>query len=124
MRYGWRFGRCGKMETKGIEPSFPRCDRGVLPLHHVPEIILFYFLLFYRIGSEIQIIFKSLCTKKLELPFVIAHNLFYRLSAGLFRAVSRITNRHQLDYCYIVRNAQYCSDFFRIERANPARGQP
>ncbi len=25
------------METKGIEPSFPRCDRGVLPLHHVPE---------------------------------------------------------------------------------------
>lgn len=24
------------METKGIEPSFPRCDRGVLPLHHVP----------------------------------------------------------------------------------------
>ena len=26
-----------QMETKGIEPSFPRCDRGVLPLHHVPE---------------------------------------------------------------------------------------
>jgi len=25
------------VETKGIEPSFPRCDRGVLPLHHVPE---------------------------------------------------------------------------------------
>jgi len=30
-----------RMETKGIEPSFPRCDRGVLPLHHVPGIILF-----------------------------------------------------------------------------------
>jgi len=26
-----------QVETKGIEPSFPRCDRGVLPLHHVPE---------------------------------------------------------------------------------------
>jgi len=26
-----------RMETKGIEPSFPRCDRGVLPLHYVPE---------------------------------------------------------------------------------------
>ena len=24
------------METKGIEPSFLRCDRSVLPLHHVP----------------------------------------------------------------------------------------
>ncbi len=21
---------------EGIEPSFPRCDRGVLPLHHIP----------------------------------------------------------------------------------------
>jgi len=41
----------------------------------------------------------------------------------LLRAVSRITNRHQLYYCYIVRNAQYCSDFFRIERANPACSQ-
>jgi len=29
-----------RMETKGIEPSFPRCDRGVLPLHHVPETTL------------------------------------------------------------------------------------
>ena len=26
------------METKGIEPSFRRCDRHVLPLHHVPGI--------------------------------------------------------------------------------------
>jgi len=26
------------METKGIEPSFPRCDRGVLPLHYVPGV--------------------------------------------------------------------------------------
>ena len=26
------------MEMKGIEPSFPRCDRGVLPLHHIPGI--------------------------------------------------------------------------------------
>ncbi len=28
-----------RMETKGIEPSFRRCDRHVLPLHHVPKII-------------------------------------------------------------------------------------
>jgi len=28
------------LETKGIEPSFPRCDRGVLPLHHVPRMCL------------------------------------------------------------------------------------
>ena len=27
-----------ELETKGIEPSFPRCDRGVLPLHYVPNI--------------------------------------------------------------------------------------
>ena len=25
-----------RMETGGIEPPFPRCDRGVLPLYHVP----------------------------------------------------------------------------------------
>ncbi len=25
------------VETKGIEPSFRRCDRRVLPLHHVPR---------------------------------------------------------------------------------------
>jgi hypothetical protein len=25
------------LETKGIEPSFRRCDRRVLPLHHVPR---------------------------------------------------------------------------------------
>lgn len=25
-----------RLETKGIEPSFLRCDRSVLPLHHVP----------------------------------------------------------------------------------------
>jgi hypothetical protein len=24
------------MEMMGIEPIFPRCDRGVLPLHHIP----------------------------------------------------------------------------------------
>ncbi len=29
------------METKGIEPSFPRCDRGVLPLHYVPKKAVF-----------------------------------------------------------------------------------
>ena len=28
------------MEMEGIEPSFPRCDRGVLPLHHIPGITL------------------------------------------------------------------------------------
>ena len=101
------------METKGIEPSFPRCDRGVLPLHYVPEINLFE--LFYRIVSENQFVFKPLHAKNLELPFLIADYLFYRLAAWLSRAVSRITNSHQLYYCYIVRNAQYYSDFFRIE---------
>ena len=25
-----------RLETGGIEPPFPRCDRGVLPLYHVP----------------------------------------------------------------------------------------
>ena len=34
-------GECGSLrepglEMEGIEPSFPRCDRGVLPLHHIP----------------------------------------------------------------------------------------
>ncbi len=45
------------METKGIEPSFPRCDRGVLPLHHVPKNDLKK--LFYREMPQIQELFKS-----------------------------------------------------------------
>ena len=49
------------METKGIEPSFPRCDRGVLPLHHVPETTIN--MLFYKSASGIQLIFKRLSTK-------------------------------------------------------------
>ncbi len=61
--------------------------------------------------------------KKLELPLLIAENLFYPLTLWLFLIVSRITNSHQLNYSYIVRNAQYWSYFFRIERANPARCQ-
>ena len=24
------------MEARGVEPLFPRCDRGVFPLHHAP----------------------------------------------------------------------------------------
>lgn len=35
------------METKGIEPSFRRCDRRVLPLHHVPGDHGLHFM-FYR----------------------------------------------------------------------------
>jgi hypothetical protein len=31
------------LETKGIEPSFRRCDRRVLPLHHVPKTLSRYF---------------------------------------------------------------------------------
>ena len=27
-----------RLETMGIEPTFLRCDRSVLPLHHVPGI--------------------------------------------------------------------------------------
>lgn|GEM_PF-5000383 len=30
-------GQSALVETKGIEPSFRRCDRRVLPLHHVPR---------------------------------------------------------------------------------------
>lgn len=36
------------METKGIEPSFRRCDRRVLPLHHVPRDRKSHFM-FYRL---------------------------------------------------------------------------
>ena len=25
------------MEARGVEPLFPRCDRGVFPLHHAPD---------------------------------------------------------------------------------------
>ncbi len=32
-----------RLETKGIEPSFLRCDRSVLPLHHVPVFNAIYF---------------------------------------------------------------------------------
>ena len=40
------------VETKGIEPSFPRCDRGVLPLHHVPEITFEYAILQERFRNS------------------------------------------------------------------------
>ena len=31
-----RFGQERQVEARGVEPLFPRCDRGVLPLHHAP----------------------------------------------------------------------------------------
>ncbi len=34
----WQLRLNKRLETKGIEPSFRRCDRHVLPLHHVPGI--------------------------------------------------------------------------------------
>jgi integrase len=48
--------RNARVETKGIEPSFPRCDRGVLPLHHVPE--KSFHSHFSRYGGECQSFFR------------------------------------------------------------------
>lgn len=52
------------METKGIEPSFPRCDRGVLPLHHVPE--------------KNTVVFYTIVSKKSKLPLIKTKNFFNR----------------------------------------------
>ena len=111
-----------KMETKGIEPSFPRCDRGVFPLHYVPKITFKSY--FIEQPAKIQKVFKSRQTNNLELPPVVAEYLLYRLALRLLRLVSRITECHQLDYSDTSRNIQYCSYFVRIERPDPARRQP
>ena len=51
-----------QMETKGIEPSFRRCDRRVLPLHHVPEITA----VLYRLSTRSQRLFNCFWEKHLE----------------------------------------------------------
>ena len=52
------------METKGIEPSFPRCDRGVLPLHHVPDYRLSAIII--AASPEAKLFFNFLAANKLR----------------------------------------------------------
>ena len=90
------------METEGIEPSFPRCDRGVLPLHHVPEITFEYVILQERFRNSTY--FYAAFGENSELPRIVANDFFYRLTLRLGFAVSRITESHQLYDDYIVGN--------------------
>ena len=90
------------METKGIEPSFPRCDRGVLPLHHVPEITFEYVILQERFWNSTY--FYADFGKSSELPLIVANDFFYRLTLRLGLAAGRITDGHQLDNGYLFRN--------------------
>ena len=80
------------METKGIEPSFPRCDRGVLPLHHVPEITFEYVILQERFRNSTY--FYADFGESSELPRIVAGNFFYRLPFRLGLAAGRIAEGH------------------------------
>ena len=91
------------METKGIEPSFPRCDRGVLPLHHVPEITFEHIILQERFQNSTY--FYAVFDKNSELPCIVANDFFYRLTLRLGFAASRIAEGHQLYDDYIVGNS-------------------
>ena len=101
------------METKGIEPSFPRCDRGVLPLHHVPETTIEYAILQERFRNSTY--FYAAFGESSELPRIVANYFFYRLAFRLGFAVRRIAENHQLNDDYIFRNSKYLPDFIRIE---------
>ena len=83
------------METKGIEPSFPRCDRGVLPLHYVPEITFEYVILQERFRNSTY--FYPAFGESSELPCIVANDFFYRLTLRLGFAAGRITEGHQFN---------------------------
>jgi len=82
----------GRMETKGIEPSFPRCDRGVLPLHHVPEITFECVILQERFRNSTY--FYADFGESSELPLIVANDFFYRLTFRLGFAAGRIAEGH------------------------------
>ena len=87
-----------RLETKGIEPSFPRCDRGVLPLHHVPG---------KHTNNISQKMAKIQCLffiSKSKFPFIVAQYFFDRQSCILFARLSRIAKSHQFYNSYILRN--------------------
>jgi hypothetical protein len=92
-----------KMETKGIEPSFPRCDRGVLPLHHVPETTFEHVILQERFRNSSY--FYADSGESSELPRIIANDFFYRLTCRLGFAAGRIAEGHQFYDDYIVGNS-------------------
>jgi len=58
-----------------------------------------------------------------EPPFIIADYFIHGQTIRLFGTISRITDRHQFNDIYIVRNTQYCPDFFCFKRAYPAGRQ-
>ena len=91
-----------RMETKGIEPSFPRCDRGVLPLHHVPEITFEYVILQERFWNSSY--FYTVFDENSELPRIVANYCFYRLTRRLGFAAGRIAEGHQFNDGYIFWN--------------------
>ena len=90
------------METKGIEPSFPRCDRGVLPLHYVPEITFEYVILQERFRNSTY--FYADFVESSELPLIVANDFFNRLALRLGFAAGRIAKGHQFYDDYIVWN--------------------
>ena len=90
------------METKGIEPSFPRCDRGVLPLHYVPETTVEYVILLKTL-PEFNL-FLAAIGESSELPRIVAHYCFYRLALRLRFSIGRITDSHQLNDSCIIRD--------------------
>ena len=90
------------METKGIEPSFPRCDRGVLPLHHVPETTFEYIILQERFRNSTY--FYADFDESSELPRIVANDFFYRLTLRLGFAAGRIAEGHQFNDGYTFGN--------------------
>ena len=94
--------RFKRMETKGIEPSFPRCDRGVLPLHYVPETTFEYAILLKTLPKFNLILFLAAFDESSELPLIVAHYCFYRLALRLGFTIGRITYGHQLNDINII----------------------
>ena len=94
------------METKGIEPSFRRCDRRVLPLHHVPGTeIRRYCSGWRRRVKRCLSALGKITEGTSELPFLEADDAIHGLAPVLFQRVGRIAEGHQLDHRHVFRDA-------------------
>jgi len=111
------------LETKGIEPSFRRCDRRVLPLHHVPRILSRYSMAFRLKVKLYSNAVRKITYRASELPFFETGDAIHGLAPVLFGCIGRITERQKLDNCRMVRDADNGLHLIGIERADPASGQ-
>jgi hypothetical protein len=103
------------VETKGIEPSFRRCDRRVLPLHYVPGMKQYYSIGRSSQVKHCSVAFPEITRGTSELPFFEVGDAIQRFAPVLFEAVGRIAEGHQFDNRYLVRDAEKRLDLVRVE---------